>query len=115
MRAGEVAPGAPAASAGATSEAGTLVRLDAYAQAIGLAFQVIDDVLDVEGSAAALGKTPGKDAAQGKATFVAMLGVEGARAHAARLRSQALAALEPLGAQARRLRELADAMVLRRA
>jgi farnesyl diphosphate synthase len=115
MGAGEVAPGAPAASAGTTSEAGTLVRLDAYAQAIGLAFQVIDDVLDVEGSAAALGKTPGKDAAQGKATFVAMLGVEGARAHAARLRSQALAALEPLGAQARRLRELADAMVLRRA
>ena len=115
MPAGDVAPGASAASVDTTAAAGMLARLDAYAQAIGLAFQVVDDVLDVEGSAAALGKTPGKDAAQGKATFAAMLGIEGARAHAAGLRTQALAALEPLGAPARRLRELADAMVLRRA
>jgi farnesyl diphosphate synthase len=89
--------------------------LDNYASATGLAFQVVDDVLDVEGSAGALGKTPGKDAAQGKATFVSMLGLAGAKAEAQRLRDAAHAALAPLGPSAQRLCEIADAIVLRRA
>jgi len=87
--------------------------LDAYADAAGLAFQVIDDVLDVEGSTDTIGKTAGKDAAQGKPTFVALLGVAGARERAEALRVEAQGALSPLGAPARRLGELADWIVLR--
>jgi farnesyl diphosphate synthase len=87
--------------------------LDAYAAAAGLAFQVVDDVLDVLGLAASLGKTAGKDAAQNKPTFVALLGVAGARERAASLRVEAQAALAPLGRAGRRLAELADWIVLR--
>jgi farnesyl diphosphate synthase len=87
--------------------------LDAYAAAAGLAFQVVDDVLDVEGSAATLGKTAGKDAAQRKATFVSLLGVDRAKARARSLRDDAHAALERFGSTAVRLRELADWIVLR--
>jgi farnesyl diphosphate synthase len=87
--------------------------LDRYAAAAGLAFQVIDDVLDVEGSSAALGKTAGKDAVQHKATFVTLYGVDGAKAEAERLRRAAHEALAPLGARASRLAELADWIVLR--
>jgi farnesyl diphosphate synthase len=87
--------------------------LDAYAGAAGLAFQVIDDVLDVEGSAASLGKTAGKDVAQGKPTFVTSLGLPAARKHAAALRVEARAALAPFGGAGRRLAELADWIVLR--
>jgi farnesyl diphosphate synthase len=87
--------------------------LDRYAEAAGLAFQVVDDVLDVEGSSASLGKTAGKDAAQHKPTFVTMLGLAGAKVRAAELREQAHAALAPLGDGARRLGELADFLVLR--
>ena len=87
--------------------------IDAYTNAAGLAFQVVDDVLDVEGSAASLGKTAGKDAAQGKPTFVALLGVAGARERAEALRVEAHAALAPFGPAARRLSELADWIVLR--
>jgi farnesyl diphosphate synthase len=89
-------------------------RLDAYASAIGLAFQVVDDILDVEGDAATLGKTAGKDAQASKPTYVSVLGLDESKQMAARLRQQALAAIEPLGAPARRLRELADLIALRR-
>ncbi len=88
--------------------------LDAYAAAAGLAFQVTDDVLDVEGSAQSLGKTAGKDVAHGKPTFVACLGVATARERAEHLRVEARAALAPFGGAGRRLGELADWIVLRK-
>ena len=78
----------------------TLARLDAYADALGLAFQVRDDLLDVEGDSATLGKTAGKDAAQAKATFPALLGIDGTRARLASLGRSMEAALEPFGARA---------------
>jgi farnesyl diphosphate synthase len=89
-------------------------KLDRYAKCIGLAFQVVDDVLDAEASTATLGKTTGKDAKQGKPTYVPALGVAGARAHAEALRQEAHAALAGFGARARRLRELADFIVTRK-
>jgi len=84
-----------------------------YGDAIGLAFQVVDDILDVEATSADLGKTAGKDAAAGKPTYVSVLGMEAAKAWSLRLRAQALEALNGLGARAARLRELADFMVCR--
>lgn len=87
--------------------------LDHYANAAGLAFQVVDDVLDVEGSAASLGKTAGKDVAQGKPTFVSTLGLNTAKQRAEALRIEARIALAPFGRAARRLEELADWIVLR--
>jgi farnesyl diphosphate synthase len=89
-------------------------KLDHYAKAIGLAFQVVDDVLDAEASTATLGKTAGKDAKQGKATYVSALGLPRAKEHAQALRAQALGALQPFGARGRRLAELADFIVLRK-
>jgi len=87
--------------------------LDAFIAAAGLAFQVADDILDVEGASATLGKTAGKDAAQGKSTFVSVLGVAGAKARLASLHGAAHAALAPFGADAGRLAELADWIVRR--
>jgi farnesyl diphosphate synthase len=89
-------------------------RLDRYAKAIGLAFQVVDDVLDYDASTATLGKTAGKDSKQGKATYVAALGLGAARQLADELRAEALAALEGLGSRARRLAQIADFIVLRK-
>jgi farnesyl diphosphate synthase len=89
-------------------------KLDKYAKAIGLAFQVVDDVLDYDASTATLGKTAGKDSRQGKPTYVSALGVSQARSLAERLRGEAHAALAAIGPRARRLGELADFIVLRK-
>jgi len=89
--------------------------LDTYANAIGLAFQVVDDVLDATADSITLGKTAGKDAAANKPTYVSILGLEPSRALAQQLRDTAHAALAPFGEQARRLRELADLIVQRKA
>jgi farnesyl diphosphate synthase len=91
----------------------TREALARYGDAIGLAFQVVDDILDVEASSADLGKTAGKDAAHGKPTYVSVLGLEAAKAWSLRLRAQALESLNGLGPRAARLRELADFMVCR--
>jgi farnesyl diphosphate synthase len=89
--------------------------LDRYADAIGLAFQVVDDILDTTADSATLGKTAGKDAADNKPTYVSILGLEQSRALAASLRNEAHAAVEQFGETAQRLRELADLIVQRKA
>lgn len=89
--------------------------LDAYSAAIGLAFQVVDDVLDATADSATLGKTAGKDAADNKPTYVSILGLEQSKALAEKLRNEAHHALVPFGDKARRLRELADLIVQRNA
>jgi len=102
------------AAAGHCSAA-VAAALDGYAEAIGLAFQVVDDILDVEATSAELGKTAGKDARQNKPTYISTVGLEAARELAERLRSQAHASLDAaVGEQGDRLRQLADMIVLRR-
>jgi farnesyl diphosphate synthase len=88
--------------------------LEQYAHRVGLAFQVIDDVLDAEASTATLGKTAGKDSKQGKPTYVSAMGAARARQFAEELRGSAHAALDTLGGRAQRLRQLADFIVLRK-
>jgi geranylgeranyl diphosphate synthase type II len=92
-----------------------LERLTRYASAIGLAFQVVDDILDATESAERLGKTAGKDRAARKATYVRVHGLAAARGKAAALLSEALAALEPLGERAELLAHVARRIVDRRA
>ena len=89
--------------------------LDQYAAAIGLAFQVVDDILDATADSAALGKTAGKDAADNKPTYVTILGLEASQALAEKLRGDAHRAVEQFGNKAQRLRELADLIVQRKA
>jgi farnesyl diphosphate synthase len=88
--------------------------LAAYGRDLGAAFQIADDLLDVEGSAEEVGKATGKDAAAGKATMVAVLGVELARAHADMLARQAADHLDTFGPDAGNLRALAEFVVRRR-
>jgi farnesyl diphosphate synthase len=94
------------------SEADT-AAMSQYATQIGLAFQVVDDILDVEADSATLGKTAGKDADQNKPTYVSILGLVAAKQHAERLYQDALDALTPFGEQANRLRQLADFIMQR--
>ena len=89
-------------------------QVDTFAKLIGLAFQVVDDVLDADATTATLGKTAGKDAQQGKPTYVSTMGLVRARVFAEELRVQAMTALEGFGARASRLRQLADFIVLRK-
>ncbi|WP_227870762.1 polyprenyl synthetase family protein [Orrella marina] len=84
-----------------------------YASAVGLAFQVIDDVLDATADSATLGKTAGKDSADQKATYVSLLGVERARAYAFELNERAQHALQSLGSSARYLKAIANLVVQR--
>ncbi|MBX5496951.1 MAG: polyprenyl synthetase family protein [Bryobacteraceae bacterium] len=92
-----------------------LASLTCYGDRIGLAFQIVDDILDVEQSSEALGKTAGKDAVQRKITFPAVYGLERSRLMAEEERKAAHRALEQFGPRAQRLRELADLIVSRTA
>ncbi len=103
------------ALAGQPLGAAELAALDAYAHAVGLAFQVVDDILDVEGDAATMGKTAGKDSAQNKPTYVSLLGLAESRRLAAQMHERAREALAPLGARAARLAQLAELIVNRSA
>ncbi len=89
--------------------------LTAYGRALGLAFQIADDVLDVEGDAATVGKAVGKDADAGKATFVSLLGLEPAKSRARELVQEAEAALTPYGKRADILRQAARFVIAREA
>lgn len=89
------------------------MALDDYQRAVGLAFQVVDDVLDVTTDAATLGKTPGKDAMDHKPTYVSLLGLEASRELAEQLGERACNALAPLGAKASHLHALVDMIVHR--
>jgi geranylgeranyl pyrophosphate synthase len=97
---------------GGASDA-TVAALARYGESVGLAFQIRDDVLDLTASADALGKTPGKDPRAGKATYPAVLGLEGSRAEAERLADRALAEIASLGERGGRLAELARFAVTR--
>ena len=90
-----------------------LDRLDGFANVLGLAFQIRDDILDVESDAAQLGKTTGKDAAQDKATYVSLLGLAASKALLAELSEQMKTALAPFDARADGLRVLAEFAVAR--
>lgn len=102
------------ALASGRANADALAALRRYAEAVGLAFQVQDDILDVESDTATLGKTQGKDQAHDKPTYPALLGLDAAKAYAVALRDQALAALEGFGDNAEPLRALARYIVERR-
>lgn len=96
------------------SDAPQMAKLDHFGKCVGLAFQVVDDVLDSEADTATLGKTAGKDAVHNKPTYVSLLGLSDAREMAQRLHREALESLAEFGEAARRLRDLADFIVLRK-
>ena len=85
-----------------------LLAVSNYAESIGLAFQLVDDLLDVTGQIELLGKTPGKDQASGKRTYVSVLGLKTTRQMSDELTSQAIEAIRPLGRAAAKLRKLAE-------
>ncbi len=101
------------AEAGAVMAGADVTPMRTYATALGLAFQIADDILDVEGDAAKAGKRLGKDVDAGKATFVSLLGLDGAKARAAELVDQAQAALAPFGPKADTLRQAAQFVIAR--
>jgi geranylgeranyl diphosphate synthase type II len=103
---------AGALSAGAQAE--DVKRLRRFGETIGWAFQVTDDILDVEESSTALGKTAGKDIVQQKATYPAVFGLAQSHAIANELAANAIAELQPYGERAERLRSIAEFLVLRR-
>lgn len=103
--------------AGALAGGADDVQLDAirrYGEAAGLAFQIADDILDIEGSSEDLGKTAGSDQARGKATYPAVMGLEAARKEAAKMMDAAMQALESFGSAADPLREIARYIVERK-
>ena len=99
--------------AGAVLAGADPATFDPYAARLGLAFQIRDDLLDVEGDAQSAGKDLGRDAAAGKATFVAHLGAEGAKAELRRLRDAAIEALDPIDADTTLLRDLVGFVIAR--
>jgi len=103
-----------ACEAGAIMAGAERAPLRQYAEHIGLAFQIADDILDVESDAATLGKATGKDKERGKATFVDFLGLDGAKREAARLSEAAVAAVAVYGGKARLLAETARFIVTRK-
>ncbi len=115
----ELQAGKTGALIGFAAEAGAIIArtdrepLRAYARALGLAFQIADDILDVTGDAAKTGKRLHKDAEAGKATFVSLLGLGGARVRATALVDEACDALSPYGARADLLRQAARFVIAR--
>jgi geranylgeranyl diphosphate synthase type II len=89
------------------ADGAAMERLTAYGRALGLAFQIVDDVLDITADLQTLGKDPGSDREAGKTTFVDLLGVDGAKARAKSVMDEGIRALEPFGARAEALRALA--------
>jgi geranylgeranyl pyrophosphate synthase len=98
----------------AGAEEAQLAAISGFGEHIGLAFQIVDDILDVEQSSEALGKTAGKDARQQKITFPAVYGLEESGRMAEQERMRAHQSLEILGRRADRLRDLADLIVQRK-
>jgi farnesyl diphosphate synthase len=95
------------ALAAGCNDAGVLGALDRYGHCIGLAFQIRDDILDVESDSATLGKTAGKDEASAKPTYPAILGIDASRIQLSQLTDSAISALAPLGTRAQELAALA--------
>jgi geranylgeranyl diphosphate synthase type II len=104
LRMGGVIAGAPES---------TLAALDHYGRAVGLAFQIVDDLLDVEGDETKLGKRVGKDDGHGKWTYPRFLGIDGSRVRARQLADEAIAAIQPFGVRGQWLRALALALLER--